>query len=274
MAIPGQGAHSQAIRLTEGWQHQVMATGIQVRDMRSEVSASLIDDIYREVLEPSFGPDQLNTLDTVRDELTEGGSYEAWGLCALDGEMPVGCVLGYPFKGSHVLLIGYVTVKPGVRGRGIGDLLMDEAQQRWYGKADLTLVVAEIEDPRRHPVVGDIDPKRRATFYARRGAQVVVGPYFQPRVDGEGKKRVYDVFLTVLSGSSEVISPENSVPAGQLTDFLLEYFRASVEGSDWPRAEDEEGNRLLAWYRGREMVRLHPIGDYTQIEIPRIIEHP
>ncbi len=242
-----------------------MTTGIQVRNMPTEVSTRLIEDGYHEILEPSFGPDELDTLDTLLEGLADG---ETWGLCALDGETPVGCVLGYPYTGSQVLLIGYVSVKPGLRGRGIGDLLLDEAQQRWYGKADL--VVAEIEDPRRHPVVRDIDPKRRATFYARRGAQVVVGPYFQPRLDGEGKKRVYDLFLTVLSGSSEVISPENAVPAGILTDFILDYFRESGEADDWPRADDEEGNRLLAWYRGREMVRLHPIGDYAHIEIPRI----
>jgi GNAT superfamily N-acetyltransferase len=243
----------------------MMTNRIQVRDMRSGVGATLIDDIYREILEPSFGADELDTLDALRDGLAEGGSYEAWGLCALDGEKPVGCVLGYPYTGSQVLLIGYVSVKPGLRGRGIGDLLLDEAQQRWYGKPDLTLVMAEVEDPRRHPVVGDIDPKRRATFYGRRGVQVVVGPYFQPRLDGEGNKRVYDLFLTVLSGSNK-----DSVPAGQITAFLLEYFRDSGEGDDWPRADDEEGNRLLSWYCDRETVPLHSIGDYAHIEIPQI----
>lgn len=245
----------------------VMATGIQVRNMATEVSAGVVEGVYREILEPSFGPDELDTLATVREGLQEG---EAWGLCALDGEMPVGCALGYPFVESHVLLIGYVTVKSGLRSRGIGDLLLDEAQKRWYGQADL--VLAEIEDPRRHPAVGDIDPQRRAMFYARHGAQVVVGPYFQPRLDGEVKKRVYDLFLTVLSARSGVINPENAVPAGILTDFILDYFRQSGEGADWPRAEDEEGNRLLAWYRDRETVPLHPIGDYAQIKIPQLSE--
>lgn len=254
-----------------------MLTGIKIRDMRTEVNVSLIADIYHEILEPSFGPDELDTLDAVLDGLIEGGSYEAWGLCALDGETPVGCILGYPYRESGVLLIGYVAAKPGRLGGGIGRLLMDKAEQEWYEKDEkdekkLTLVVAEIEDPRHHPVVGVIDPKRRAAFYARRGAQVVVGPYFQPRLDGEGKKRVYDLFLTVLHGSSGAISPENSVSAGQLATFLLEYFVESGEGSDWPRAEDEEGNRLLGWYRGREIVRLYPMGKYTEIEIPRIID--
>ena len=243
-----------------------MTTGIQVRNMATEVSESVIRDIYRDILEPSFGTDELDTLETLLDGLAND---EAWGVCALDGKSPVGCVLGYPFVDSQVLLIGYVTAKPGLRGGGIGGLLMDAVEQRWFQNADFTLVVAEVEDPRRHPVVGDIDPRRRAEFYARRGAQVIVGPYFQPRL-GDGKKRVYDLFLSVLSGSSGAISPDNAVRADQLTDFLLDYFRDSGEDSDFPRADDDEGTRLLAWYRDRAMVPLQPMADYAEIEVPSL----
>jgi hypothetical protein len=251
-----------------------MSAPIRFRDMRTEADASLIEVIYHELLEPTFGPDELDTLDCVLDGLTEGGSYEGWGLCALDGETPVGCVLGYPYPDSQVLLIGYLAVRRGARSRGVGGLLADEVGRRWYGKAGLTLVMAEVEDPRHHPVVGDIDPERRVAFYARRGAQIAAGPYFQPRLEGEGKKRVYDLFLTVLYGSSGAISPGHSVSARQLTAFLREYFAASGEGSDWPRDEDVEGRWLLDWYRGREMVGLHPIGGYSEIEVPRIADHP
>jgi GNAT superfamily N-acetyltransferase len=235
--------------------------------MPTEVSASLIEKVYCELLEPSFGPDELDTEDTFLEGLAQG---EVWGLCAIGGDAPVGCVLGYPFKESKVLLIGYLTIKPGLRSGGIGARLMDEAQHRWFGKDDLTLVLAEVEDPRRHPPVGDIDPKRRAQFYARRGAQVVVGPYFQPRLDGPGKRRVYGLFLTVLGGHREAAIPKNSIRGEQLTNFIVEYFRDSGEGSDFPRADDAEGQELLAWYRKRETVGLHPIGDYTQIEIPQL----
>jgi GNAT superfamily N-acetyltransferase len=238
--------------------------------MRSEVSPKAIEDIYRQILQPSFNANELDTLDTVLDGLAADGSDEAWGLCAFDGETPVGCVLGYPFPASRVLLIGYVAVKPGLRSRGVGRLLMGQAEAKWYGKDDLALVVAEVEDPRHHPTVGDLDPKRRAEFYERLGAQVVVGPYFQPRLDGEGKKRAYNLFLTVFGGNGEAITPDNSVRAAIITDFLVEYFRQSGEGIDWPLPSDEEGNSLLAWYRGRETVPLHPIGDYARIQLPRI----
>lgn len=241
-----------------------MTTGITVRDMSTEVSASVIRDIYHDILEPSFGTNELDTLETLLEGLAND---EAWGVCALDGDTPLGCVLGYPYRKSRVLLIGYVTVRPGLRGGGIGSALMDAAEQRWSEGSDVSLVVAEVEDPRRHPVIADIDPKRRAEFYARRGALVVVGPYFQPRLAGGGKKRVYDLFLTVLDAKA---NRENTVRADQVTQFILEYFRDSGEGTDFPRSDDDEGSRLLAWYGERETVPLRPMADYAEIEIPRL----
>lgn len=247
-----------------------MNSQIRLRDLRADVDTSVIEAIYHEILEPSFSPDELDTLDCVLDGLAEGGSNECWGLCALDRDTPVGCILGYPYPESRVLLIGYIAVRPGVRSRGVGRLLMDEVQRWWYGKADLTLVLAEVEDPRFHPVVGDLDPERRVAFYAGQGAKVVIGPYFQPRLEGEGKKRVYNLLLTVLYGSGGATSPGSSVSAGQLAAFLQEYFVASGESSDWPRDEDGKGRWLLDWYRDRKVVGLHPIGKYSEIEIPQV----
>ena len=163
------------------------------------------------------------------DGLTEGGSYECWGLCALDGDTPAGCVLGYPYPESGVLLIGYIAVRADLRSRGVGGMLLEAARREWYGKAGLTLVLAEIDDPRYHPASGDIDPERRITFYARHQTQLVVGPYFQPRLDGEGKQRVYDMFLAVLNGDGKT-----SLPGPTIAAFLREYFTASGEDGDWP----------------------------------------
>ena len=90
-------------------------------------------------------------------------------------------------------------------------------------------------------MVGDIDPERRVAFYAGHGTQVVIGPYFQPRLEGAAKKRVYNLLLTVLYGSGGAISPGRSVSAGQLAAFLREYFVASGEGSDWPPGRGRGG---------------------------------
>jgi GNAT superfamily N-acetyltransferase len=241
-----------------------MTARIQFRDLRTEADEKFIEAVYREVLEPSFSSDELDSLELVLDGLAEGGSYESWGLCALDRDTPAGCVLGYPYPESGVLLIGYVAARPGERSRGIGGLLLAEARRRWYGKAGLSLVLAEIDDPRCHPVVDGIDPERRVAFYARHGTQIIVGPYFQPRLDTEGRKRVYGMFLSVLYGASGCVS------APRITRFLEEYFRQSAEGSDWPRPEDIEGNVLVGWYRGRETVSLHPIGEYRDAGVPQL----
>jgi GNAT superfamily N-acetyltransferase len=241
-----------------------MSIPVQVRDLRAEADTSLIERAYRDILEPSFENSELEALDVVLDGLSEGGGCECWGLCAMDGDTPVACVLGYPYPVSRVLLIGYMAVKPGLRSRGVGWTLLEEARRRWFGKAGLTLVLAEIEDPRYHPAAGDIDPARRVAFYARHEVQMVVGPYFQLRLKGEGKKRMYDMFLAVLYGGDGA-----SVSASQLAAFLREYFM-DEEGGDWPLAEDEEGRWLLDWYRAREVVDLCPIGEYSTADIPRV----
>lgn len=247
-----------------------MHAPVRFRDLRAD--AGLIEAVYHEILEPSFDPDELETLDSLLDGLMPGGSDEVWGLCAMDGEKAVGCVVAYPYWRSGVLLIGYVAVRPGQRSHGIGGLLLDEARRRWYGKPGLTLVVAEVDDPRYHPPTGEIDAERRVAFSARQGWQLVVGPYFQPRLKGPGKKRVYGLFLAVVDGSGGSAGPGQSVSARQLAAFLLEYFETSEECGDWP--QDEEGCWLLTWYRGRETVGLQPIDTYSEAGIPQVPGRP
>jgi GNAT superfamily N-acetyltransferase len=237
----------------------------QIRNLRTGPDTSLIEAVYRDILEPSFEPNELDPLDVVLDGLTEGGSYECWGLCALDGDTPAGCVLGYPYPESGVLLIGYIAVRADLRSRGVGGMLLEAARREWYGQAGLTLVLAEIDDPRYHPASGDIDPDRRITFYARHQTQLLVGPYFQPRLDGEGKQRVYDMFLAVLNGDGKT-----SLPGPTIAAFLREYFTASGEDGDWPLAADPAGQWLLHWYGTRETVGLLPIDNYPKAEIPRV----
>jgi predicted N-acetyltransferase YhbS len=250
----------------------VTSTELPVLNMRTEVSPSMIERIYHELLEPSFGPNELDTLDTLLDGLAADGSYEAWGLCVLDGETPVGCILGYPCEQSGVLLIGYLVVNPRLRSQGAGSRLITEVRKRWFGNADYTLVISEVEDPRHHVAEGGSDPVRRAALYARQGMQVVVGPYFQPKLDGEAKKRVYNLFLTVLNESSDPATWQDSVPGKQIADFLVEYFQSSGEGQDWPREDDKKGKRLLAFYRCRERIPLRPIGEWEHIEIPPLTD--
>jgi hypothetical protein len=252
----------------------VTSTELPVRDMRNDVSRSAIKKIYHELLEPSFGPNELDTLDTLLDGLAEDGSYGVWGLCVLDSETPVGCVLGYPYEQSGVLLIGYLVVNSRLRSQGAGGRLINEVRRQWFRNPEYTLVLSEVEDPRHHAAEGGSDPVRRAKLYARQGMQVVVGPYFQPKLDGEGKERVYNLFLTVVNESNNPATWQDSVPGKQIADFLIEYFQSSGEGEDWPRDDDEQGKQLLAFYQTRERIPLRPIGEWEHIEIPRPVNSP
>jgi GNAT superfamily N-acetyltransferase len=239
-----------------------------VLDMRTDISTEQITAIYRDLLTKSFGPNELDTLDTLIDGLAPDGSYEAWGLCILDGETPVGCILGYPTERSKALLIGYLVVNPNLRSRGTGSRLITEVRKRWFGDPRYPLVLCEVEDPRHHPAVLGSDPVKRAELYARQGMQVVVGPYFQPKLDGTDKTRVYNLFLTVLNASNDPATWQDSVSGKQIADFLIEYFRSSGEGEDWPREDDEKGKQLLAFYQSRDRIPLQPIGEWQHIDIP------
>ena len=98
-----------------------MSNSIRFYDMR-DADSGFVEIVYREILEPSFSPDELDPLDLILDGLTEGGSCELWGLSALDrADRPVGCILGYPYRESGVLLIGYLVMQAWVtRSHGIG----------------------------------------------------------------------------------------------------------------------------------------------------------
>ena len=149
------------------------------------------------------------------------------------------CVLGYPYPESGVLLIGYIAVRADLRSHGVGGMLLDAARRQWYGRAGLTLVLAEIDDPRYHPASGNIDPARRITFYARHEKQLVVGPYFQPRLDGEGKQRVYDMFLAVLNGDGKT-----SLPGPAIAAFLRSTspLRGRMATGRWPPTRRDDGS--------------------------------
>ncbi|MDT7765230.1 MAG: hypothetical protein QOC63_4650 [Mycobacterium sp.] len=247
---------------------------LPILDMRTQVSPSVIERIYKVLLESSFGPNELDTFETLLDGLAEDGSYEAWGLCALDGETPVGCMLGYPDKSSGVLLIGYLVVNPQLRSQGIGSRLIAAVRERWFKDPEYTLLLCEVEDPRHHDVVLGGDPVKRAELYARQGMQVIVGPYFQPKLEGKGKTRVYNLFLTVVNESNDPATWRDSVSGEQIANFLCEYFWSSGEGEDWPRDDDEEGKRLLAFYRSRDRIPLQPIGEWEHIDIPPLTDPP
>jgi len=116
--------------------------------------------------------------------------------CAPDGTI-LGGACGEVYPHSNSLLLGYLAVRQGLRGTGVGGLLMRELRERWVRPGQLALL--EIDDPRHHAVRDDYgDPTARARFYDRFGVRGLAVPYFQPRL-GPALPRGYHMILSAMA---------------------------------------------------------------------------
>jgi GNAT superfamily N-acetyltransferase len=198
---------------------------IQLFDEGSPRAGELLRELHDEVLSPSFRP----------EEYVPPTGIDLQGIlaligCADDGAV-IGGALGEVYPASGALLLGYLAVRPGCRGTGVGSLLLTALKQRWIGRHPLAFL--ELDDPRHHgahPVYGD--PVRRLSFYAAFGIRLLAVPYFQPRLRTD-LPRGDHMFLGVIPPDGA--TPPASVPARQVTAFLREYF-AACEG---PAALDD-----------------------------------
>lgn len=204
----------------------------------------LLTALWHQVLQPSFAPDELVALEDLLAEHA-AGRVTAWGVVEEGGDdagagpVVVAGVVGTWSALSGVLLVDYLALAPGHRGRGTGTALLDAALARWATELGPRLVLAEVEHPAHHPTdAAHGDPTARLRFYARRGARVLALPYFQPGLAGPGSARVPALLLVVLAG----VGPAAPwAPATPLRDFLTEHLIAS-EGS---LARDGATRRLL-----------------------------
>lgn len=179
----------------------------------------LLRRVYEEVLRPSFTADELPD----RDEFVEGvgGDGGDLVLVALDGDAIAGAAVTGPADPTSITLLSYLAATPGGRSRGVGSFLMGGLLDGWRsGRA--MLVVAEVHDPRAHPVADDERPEDRLRFYARAGA-TVLGPWVQPRLSPD-VERVSGMLLL------DLYRTEETIPAGVLGDFAEGYFAVVEDG--------------------------------------------
>ena len=226
------------------------------RDRGVQVLTDLqaIGDVHDRVLAPAFSPDELVPREQLLADVAAGRSEV---LAVLDGRGdPLAAAVG-DFIGD-VALLGYLATSRGSRSAGLGGELLDAAVQRWRartrrGASAISLVVAEVEDPRHHdpdPVRGD--PARRLGFYARHGARRLDLPYVQPALRAETEK-VAGMLLLVLAADEALVSADGTRLASTrgLARFLDDYVGA-LSGADDPdyrrlrrAAEAPDGIRLL-----------------------------
>ncbi len=214
-------------------------------------AAELLREFHDGILRPSFGPEEYVPPAVIKLE-----GDPAVIACADDG-LVIGGALGEIYPASGVLLLGYLAVRPGLRGKGIGSVVMAALRERWLDRD--TLAFLELDDPRYHaPHPDHGDPLARLRFYAASGVRLLTIPYFQPSLRSY-LPRGRHMFLGVIPPAGAVLPA--ALPAPRVTAFLREYFEA-CEGP--AVLDDPEVLRLLDACGGSS-IDLAPVEDYGRL---------
>lgn len=220
----------------------------------SDLGPALVEEVYHRLLVPAFRPDELITLDELREAYVRPGTEPS--LVVLSGGAPLAVMLGEWYVQQQVLLLAYLSVDKATRGSGLGARLVSEVLPGWCDGRGPVLVLAEVDDPRFWPASDDAgDPDARLRFYDRHGARLLPLQYFQPSLR-PGSPRVEGMLLLRLDQSPQVRSQV-------LHAFLEEYFTV-CEGS--ASLDDPPVERLLAAARGLELDRdAWPVSRWTEL---------
>lgn len=234
-------------------------------DLGTEPDLGLLERLHRDVLVPSFSVDELDSVEVMARGLRGGGPTQVLALAALgrDGSA-LGVVVGEVYNREHVLLLAYLAVRPGLRGRGIGTALLANAGAAWYANSDVRLAVGEAHDPRRWPQVEGEDALSRLRFYGRFGARVLDLPFVQPAL-GSGRARIGGFLLLVFHVDPSVEVPcdgATCVRADLVGRFVRHYYEAE---EDVHPPYDDQLARLLGFIDARTAISLLPIEQYDRV---------
>jgi hypothetical protein len=212
----------------------------------------VIEDFYQHILVPSFPADELVSLDEVQ-EIAAGEDGSIWLAEDADGTIVAGAIAEWD-DSVRVLLLGYLAVRPGIRGGGIGGPLYLKALESWQQRFKPCLILAEVEDPEVHSGSEDHgDPAARLRFYVNRGSRILDFPYFQPALK-PGAERVSGLLLIALhidpefAGSGGADTVDAAVVRKYLENYQTQY-EGTVATDDqamimWRAIDRPEGVRL------------------------------
>jgi GNAT superfamily N-acetyltransferase len=215
-------------------------------------SGPVIEEFYQQVLVPSFPADELIGLDEVQ-EIADREDASIWLAEDADGTILAGAIAEWD-DSVRVLLLGYLAVRPGIRGGGIGGPLYTTALESWRLRFKPCLIIAEIEDPEVHSGSEDYgDPAARLRFYVNRGSRILDFPYFQPALE-PGAERVTGLLLIALHADPEFAGPggADTIDAEVVRKYLENYqtqYEGKVATDDqamimWRALDRPEGVRL------------------------------
>jgi GNAT superfamily N-acetyltransferase len=186
-----------------------------------------VDELFNEVLAPSFPPEELCSLEDLQTMIIEGHPT----LIALDDDdRVIGGAVGEWEPEPRVMLLSWLAIRPGIRGGGIGGALLSAATEAWSTDFAPCIVIAEVEDPAAHKgseATGD--PVARLRFYQRRGARALDMPYFQASL-GEGLPRVPDLLLMVLHTEPQFAGTQPDTIDPAILRRYLELYQIQGEG--------------------------------------------
>lgn len=185
--------------------------------------------LYEVIFEPSFPPDELLSSSVLRERL-EDGTGPILAAEDDDGTLLGGAVGEWDAE-SRIMLLTYLAIRPGLRGRGVGSALLTAALEAWNSEFGPCVVLAEVEDPEHFSggIEAHGDPVARWRFYERHGGRVLDIPYFQAALRPD-LRRVPHLMLTVLSLAPEFAgsAPDTVDPATLRT--YLEGYQIACEG--------------------------------------------
>ena len=193
-------------------------------------SGPVIEAFYHQILQPSFPADVLIGLDELQ-EIANRASGSVWLAQDADGTI-LGGAVGEWDESVRVVLLGYLAVRPGIRGGGIGGPLFLAALDSWRQKFRPCLVLAEIEDPAvpvRSGSEDHGDAAARLRFYLSRGSRVLDIPYFQPALE-PGADRVTGLLLIVSHADPDFAGPEEGTIDPEVVRRYLEHYQIQYEG--------------------------------------------
>jgi GNAT superfamily N-acetyltransferase len=229
------------------------------RELDVDYDDAVLRSFYDDVLDVSFEEDELDDLDTFRCELRGEAEVQALATVAIGGGGRVlGGIVGEIYAQAETLLIAYLAIRPDIRARGIGSALVRYALPRWQARADVSLTVAEVHDPRHWREPSDAADDR-VRFFGQAGALVLGIPFVQPALS-PGRARIPGFLLVVFPTGAE-----REVPSAEVGRFVKEYY-AVAEHVRPPF--DVQLADLLAQIERRSAVPLYPIADYAKVPLP------
>ncbi|SQC01550.1 GNAT family N-acetyltransferase [Mobiluncus curtisii] len=115
-------------------------------EYQNDLKPGQAEILVRDLLEVSFGPEELGNPDDLITELAGSGLQvcSAW-----DGSRPLGAAIGW-FATPEITMLSWLAVSPLTRGHGVGSELFHRAISQWESCHNPLLILGEVENPHLH----------------------------------------------------------------------------------------------------------------------------